>query len=199
MPIGSGKHWQNTRYMPFSNDGAGRIPPWAAMEFTGTIVTNGVLLIQVQKPTEDASRCVVFNGATVVDNGETGTCTNDFPAQALGASALGNGDLAAVIAGSWELDTPSITAIGKIEEEPCAYYFTVVGAGGAPNTVLVVLNECPRHPEQAWCEFLTDILCSDSGSGLYLTKCSATWFFNKSGTDCEFTCSDTTCVDVACL
>lgn len=139
-----GQKWQNVRYDTCTNVGSQEIPPWGVVEVTGTVETNGLRLIQVQRPSVDNPDAIMFNGPTVIPASKAGACSADFPAQCLGS--LSAGDAAAPQKDSFELavETGSAGTGGSL---------IVLGAGGEDGTVLVALksNQLAR-----WIEFTVD-------------------------------------------
>ncbi len=155
--------WGSVRWLPVVNVDSEDAPAWGVLDVVKTRVINEQTVFEIQKPAVSDTRCVMFNGPTVIKAGKQGWGTIDFPCQVLCESGVfplapvGVQVAAGLDGWTLQLHTP-----GALDQPTCAYYYYVMGDGGIPGTCYIDQDPCPEEPQTSTLTVITSIECQGS-------------------------------------
>ena len=156
--------WGSVRWLPVINIGGEDAPAWGVLDVVKTRVVHEQTVFEIQKPAVANTRCVMFNGPTVIKAGKPGWATIDFPCQVLCESNVADLDPLAVQikAGDdgWKLRRGATP--GQLQQPTCFYYYYCMGDGGISGTRYIDLDPCPEDPQTTTLTVITSIECQGS-------------------------------------
>lgn len=108
----------NFTWLPFRNDSAETIPPFAMMEVSGVVTDTNRAVLTCIKPTDDG-RFFVSNGPFSVGSGDTGSCCASETRIVSYSGTIASGDTIGPVGGSWDASIAGagLTVIGDTSYE----------------------------------------------------------------------------------